>query len=115
MLVGCWARCRRYFFGVRLFRRLLATAPPLAPAVQWISRLLLVDRDHLDVKSFEAVREHGGAFMIRLTRSHVPWVELRGPMASGDRAPATPALAGHGENAQQLIGSRGQFDMGEIR
>ena len=37
-------------------------------------RLLLADRGYPDVTYFEAVREHGGMFIVRLTRSHNPWV-----------------------------------------
>jgi hypothetical protein len=48
-------------------------------------RLLLADRGYPDVKYFEAVREQGGAFIIRLTRSHEPWV--RAAWVNGQRAP----------------------------
>jgi len=37
-------------------------------------RLLLADRGYPGVPYFEAVREQGGAFIVRLTRSHDPWV-----------------------------------------
>jgi hypothetical protein len=37
-------------------------------------RLLLADRGYPGVAYFESVREHGGAFIVRLTRSHDPWV-----------------------------------------
>jgi hypothetical protein len=37
-------------------------------------RLLLADRGYPSVNYFEAVREHGGAFIMRLSRSHDPWV-----------------------------------------
>jgi len=36
--------------------------------------LLLADRGYPSVDFFSAVREHGGAFIVRLTRSHDPWV-----------------------------------------
>ena len=37
-------------------------------------RLLLADRGYAGVEYFEAVRAHGGAFIMRLSRSHDPWV-----------------------------------------
>jgi len=37
-------------------------------------RLLLADRGYSGVEYFEAVREQGGAFIMRLSRSHDPWV-----------------------------------------
>lgn len=37
-------------------------------------RLLLADRGYAGVAYFEAVRAHGGAFIMRLSRSHDPWV-----------------------------------------
>lgn len=37
-------------------------------------RLLLADRGYAAVDYFEAVREHGGSFVVRLSRSHDPWV-----------------------------------------
>jgi len=37
-------------------------------------RLLLADRGYPDVEYFEAVEKAGGAFIVRLTRSHDPWV-----------------------------------------
>jgi len=36
--------------------------------------LLLADRGYPSVEYFEAVREHGGSFIMRLSRSHDPWV-----------------------------------------
>jgi hypothetical protein len=48
-------------------------------------RLLLADRGYPDIKYFEAVREHDGAFIVRLTRSHDPWV--RAAWIDGKRAP----------------------------
>lgn len=36
--------------------------------------LLLADRGYPSVPYFEAVREHGGSFIVRLTRSYDPWV-----------------------------------------
>lgn len=37
-------------------------------------RLLLADRGYPDIKYFDAVRQHGGSFLVRLSRSHDPWV-----------------------------------------
>ncbi|HEX6315688.1 MAG TPA: transposase, partial [Gemmatimonadaceae bacterium] len=37
-------------------------------------RLLLADRGYPGVDYFEDVREQGGFFVVRLTRSHDPWV-----------------------------------------
>jgi len=37
-------------------------------------RLLLADRGYSGVENFEADREQGGAFIMRLSRSHDPWV-----------------------------------------
>lgn len=37
-------------------------------------RLLLADRGYPSVPYFEAVRQHGGSFIVRLTRSYDPWV-----------------------------------------
>ena len=48
-------------------------------------RLLLADRGYPDIKYFQAVQEHGGAFIVRLTRSHDPWV--RAAWIDGKHAP----------------------------
>jgi hypothetical protein len=45
---------------------------PAASALK--DRLLLADRGYPDVDYFEAVDEDGGSFIVRLTRSHNPWV-----------------------------------------
>lgn len=37
-------------------------------------RLLLADRGYPSTTYFDAVREHGGSFIVRLSRSHDPWV-----------------------------------------
>ena len=37
-------------------------------------RLLLADRGYPNTAYFEAVRQHGGSFLVRLSRSHDPWV-----------------------------------------
>lgn len=47
-------------------------------------RLLLADRGYPSIPYFEAVREHGGAFIVRLTRSYDPWV--RAAWVEGQRA-----------------------------
>lgn len=47
-------------------------------------RLLLADRGYPGVPYFEAVREQGGSFIVRLTRSHDPWV--RRAWVDGQRA-----------------------------
>lgn len=38
-------------------------------------RLLLADRGYPSTSYFDAVREHGGSFIVRLSRSHDPWVQ----------------------------------------
>jgi hypothetical protein len=48
-------------------------------------RLLLADRGYPGVGYFEAVREQGGSFIVRLTRSHDPWV--RAAWVEGKRFP----------------------------
>jgi Transposase DDE domain len=37
-------------------------------------RLLLADRGYPSTEYFEAVRDHGGSFIVRLSRSYDPWV-----------------------------------------
>lgn len=53
--------------------------------------LLLADRGYPGVDFFEAVREHGGAFIVRLTRSHDPWV--RAAWVDGKRIPLLKAVS----------------------
>lgn len=48
-------------------------------------RLLLADRGYPGVDYFEAVRAHGGSFIVRLSRSHDPWV--RAAWVEGKRRP----------------------------
>jgi len=48
-------------------------------------RLLLADRGYPDIKYFQAVQEHGGSFIVRLSRSHDPWVQTA--WIDGKRAP----------------------------
>jgi hypothetical protein len=46
-------------------------------------RLLLADRGYPSTGYFDAVREHGGSFIVRLSRSHDPWV--RAAWLDGER------------------------------
>lgn len=46
-------------------------------------RLFLADRGYPSIDYFEAVAEHGGAFVVRLTRTHDPWV--RAAWVDGNR------------------------------
>ncbi len=48
-------------------------------------RLLLADRGYADVDYFEAVHDQGGSFIMRLSRSHNPWV--RAAWIDGQRVP----------------------------
>jgi hypothetical protein len=50
-------------------------------------KLLLADRGYPSVPYFEAVDEHGGSFIVRLTRSHDPWV--RAAWIGGNHMPLT--------------------------
>jgi hypothetical protein len=47
-------------------------------------RLLLADRGYPSTTYFDAVREHGGSFIVRLSRSHDPWV--RAAWVDGERS-----------------------------
>jgi Transposase DDE domain len=51
-------------------------------------RLLLADRGYPSVPYFEAVREQGGSFIVRLTRSYDPWV--RTAWVNGRRVDLAP-------------------------
>jgi hypothetical protein len=53
-------------------------------------RLLLADRGYPSVPYFEAVRDHGGSFIVRLTRSYDPWV--RTAWIDGRRADLSTSL-----------------------
>jgi hypothetical protein len=53
-------------------------------------RLLLADRGYPGVEYFEAVEAHGGAFIIRLTRSYDPW--LRAAWVDGHRVPVVKGM-----------------------
>jgi len=48
-------------------------------------KLLLADRGYPSVSYFDAVRAHGGSFVMRLTTSHNPWV--RAAWIDGKRVP----------------------------
>jgi hypothetical protein len=51
-------------------------------------RLLLADRGYPGVVYFEAVREHGGAFIMRLSRAHDPWVRAAWVDGKRSRCPS---------------------------
>lgn len=53
-------------------------------------RLLLADRGYPGVAYFEAVAAHGGAFIIRLTRTYDPWV--RAAWVDGHRVPVATGM-----------------------
>lgn len=53
-------------------------------------RLLLADRGYPSTKYFDAVRENGGSFIVRLSRSHDPWV--RAAWLDGKRATLRKAV-----------------------
>lgn len=48
-------------------------------------RLLLADRGYDGIEYYDAVRKHGGSFIVRLTRGHNPWV--RAAWVEGKRVP----------------------------
>jgi hypothetical protein len=51
-----------------------AERPLLPDPATLVDRLLFADRGYPSVAYFEAVAAHGGAFIVRLTRSYDPWV-----------------------------------------
>jgi hypothetical protein len=53
-------------------------------------RLLLADRGYPDVRYFEAIDNEGGAFVVRLSRSHDPWV--RAAWIDHERVPLPKAV-----------------------
>ena len=63
-------------------------------------RLLLADRGYPAVDYFEAVDKHGGAFIIRLSRSHDPWV--RAAWVDGRRVTLSAPVRLSGFVAQHL-------------
>jgi len=75
-------------------------------------RLLLADRGYPSVSYFEAVSAHGGAFIVRLSRSHDPWV--RRAWVDGRRAPGAS-----GKRLSRVIaehpGSRMDLDIEYVR
>lgn len=59
---------------------------PFLPAPATLAgRLLLADRGYADTDYFEAVRQQGGSFLVRLSCSHDPWV--RAAWVDGQRWP----------------------------
>ena len=70
--------------------------------------LLLADRGYPGVPYFEAVRAQGGSFIVRLTRSHDPWV--RGAWVEGDRA-AMPTRVRLSRFLAQHAGRRVDLDV----
>ncbi len=53
-------------------------------------RLLLADRGYPGIPYFDAVREAGGSFIVRLTRSYDPWV--RAAWVDGNRLPLSKPI-----------------------
>ena len=70
--------------------------------------LLLADRGYPGVPYFEAVRAQGGSFIVRLTRSHDPWV--RAAWVEGDRA-AMPTRVRLSRFLAQHAGRRVDLDV----
>ena len=62
-----------------------AERPFLPEPATLTDQLLLADRGYPSVAYFEAVAAHGGAFIVRLTRSYDPWI--RAAWVEGQRAP----------------------------
>jgi len=71
-------------------------------------RLLLADRGYPGVPYFEAVREQGGSFIVRLTRSYDPWV--RAAWVEGRRA-AVPTRIRLSRFLAQHAGHRVDLDV----
>jgi len=71
-------------------------------------RLLLADRGYPGVDYFEAVDDEGGSFIVRLTRSHDPWV--RAAWIGGKRVPLPKPLRLSSFIAQNT-GSRMDLDV----
>ena len=67
-----------------------AERPFLPDPATLTAQLLLADRDYPSVAYFEAVAAHGGAFIVRLTRSYDPWI--RTAWVEGQRAPVPTRL-----------------------
>jgi Transposase DDE domain len=67
-----------------------AERPFLPDPATLTDQLLLADRGYPSVAYFEAVAAHGGAFIVRLTRSYDPWV--RTAWVEGQRTPVPTRL-----------------------
>ena len=67
-----------------------AERPFLPDPATLTGQLLLADRGYPSVAYFEAVAAHGGAFIVRLTRSYDPWI--RTAWVEGQRTPIPPRL-----------------------
>ena len=67
-----------------------AERPFLPDPATLTDQLLLADRGYPSVAYFEAVAAHGGAFIVRLTRSYDPWV--RAAWVEGQRTPVPTRL-----------------------
>jgi hypothetical protein len=75
-------------------------------------RLLLADRGYPGVEYFEAVRDHGGAFIMRLSRAHDPWV--RAAWVDGKRL-ALPKPVCMSRFIAQNLNRRMDLDVGATR
>jgi hypothetical protein len=71
-------------------------------------KLLLADRGYPSVSYFDAVRAHGGSFVMRLTTSHNPWV--RAAWIDGKRVPLAKPVRLSGFIAQNA-GRRMDLDV----
>jgi hypothetical protein len=67
-----------------------AERPCLPDPATLMDQLLLADRGYPSVPYYEAVAAHGGAFIVRLTRSYDPWV--RAAWVEGRRTAVSTAL-----------------------
>jgi hypothetical protein len=77
-------------------------------------RLLLADRGYPGVDYFETVREHRGFFIVRLSRSHNPWV--RAAWIDGKRVPLTkPVRLGRlvAQNANRRMDLDVEYERGK--
>ena len=67
-------------------------------------RLLLAVRGYPSVPYFEAVREQGGSFIVRLTRSYDPWV--RTAWVDGQRVDCSPPAESKATTADGVRSAR---------
>ena len=67
-----------------------AERPFLPDPATLTNQLLLADRGYPSVAYFEAVAAHGGAFIVRLTRSYDPWI--RTAWVEGQRTPVPTCI-----------------------